>query len=191
MVARRSRSSAAGTAANRTLPLDVAWAGQLCPTQVRRAISGRADRLGDVDDAVPIEDRHVRGLTEIGGKRVARGLALLHEVESGVRRPGQPGDREPQPVVAPIGDLFDEASGLQYRDEPGDGRLVHAEFGGDLGDARLPERREDLHHEQCPIHRLHRRRTDLRPRRSSSSNPTLQRRNAEVADSSLHGGDLA
>ena len=69
-----------------------------------------ADGLGDVDDPVAVEDGEVRGLTGVGGQRVARGLALLDQVESAAGRPGQPRDREAQPVLAAVGELLDETA---------------------------------------------------------------------------------
>ena len=76
---------------------------------------------------------------------VARRLTLLHEVEMPTGGAGQPGDRVAEPVLAPIGELLDLTPVLQRRDEPGRSRLVHPQFGGDLGDACRTEACDDLH----------------------------------------------
>ena len=77
----RARTSAASSPASSTLPLEVAYAGQLWPTQVRRRDLRRADRLDDVDDAVAVEHRQVRGLADLDAEPVADVLADLDEVE--------------------------------------------------------------------------------------------------------------
>ena len=87
---------------------------------------GRADGLDDVDDAVTVEDRQVRGLADLCGQTVADVLTELDQVEMSAAGARQAGDGEAEPVLAAAAHLFHVAARLQHRDQPRHGRLVHA-----------------------------------------------------------------
>jgi hypothetical protein len=115
----------------------------------------RTAHLADVDDPVPVEDREVHRLADVGGQRLAGPAALVREVTLHGERAGQAHDAEPEPVLAAVGELLDEPAALQHGHQPRGRRLVHAELAGDLGDAGDPARGEDLQHRQRPVDRLH------------------------------------
>ena len=90
------------------MPLDVACRGAL-PHPVVRAERRRSADLTDVHRAVAIQDRDVHRLLEIGGQRLADLTSLLSDVQLRCGGAGQAHDAEAQPVLAPIGQLLDEA----------------------------------------------------------------------------------
>src|SRR6202165_471253 len=118
--------------------------------------AGGTHCLGDVHDAVLVQNGQVGRLAHVGRERVARALTLLHEVKVPAARPCEPGNRKAQAVFATIGQLLDVATRLEDSDQSRHRRLVHAELRRDLGHTRLPQRGQDLHYQQCAIYRLHR-----------------------------------
>ena len=105
---------------------------------------GRASNFADVDDPVAVQDGHVHRLPDVRGQRLTGLAALVREVALDGQGACQPYDAEAEAVLAPVGQLLDQATGLQHCDQPGSSGLVHAELERDLGDARHPTLRQDL-----------------------------------------------
>ncbi|BBY76865.1 hypothetical protein MPRF_37640 [Mycolicibacterium parafortuitum] len=83
------------------------------------------DGLDDVDDSILVQHSQIGGLADRDAEHVACGLAEFDQIVLPAGDVRQPRDREPEPVLAALGDLFDVAAGFQHRDQPRHGRLVH------------------------------------------------------------------
>ena len=85
----------------------------------------------------------------------AIGRASWHDVEACGGGSGEAEDAQAQAVFAAMLVLFDEAAGLERGDDSGGGRFVHAEFGGDVGDAGEAGAGDDLQDRDRAVDRLH------------------------------------
>ena len=61
------------------------------------------------------------------GELVADLAALAGHVEPAAHRAGQPQNAVPEPVATAVAGDLDQAAGLQRAEQPGRGRLVHAD----------------------------------------------------------------
>lgn len=122
---------------------------------VLRRHRGGAAGLHDVDRRVVVQHRDVRRLAQFVGEFAADGYALLRDVQPHRRRPREAQHARPQVVLAALLLLGHQAAVLQDAEQPERGGLVHVQFVGDLGDARLAEAGEDLQHAHGTVHRLH------------------------------------
>ena len=116
----------------------------------------RAELLGDVDGRLAVGHREVHRLAHQLGEGLAGGLAEPGEVHPARRRGGEPDDAEAQRVLAPLAELFEQAPALQGGHQPRRRGLVDPQLLGDLGDAGLATRSEDLQDGDGPVHRLDR-----------------------------------
>src|SRR6185437_11911542 len=130
---------------------------QALPDPVARLQRGRAGHLVEVQREAVRQHRDVDRLADLLGQPLADRTALLHQVEPGRRRPGQPQDADAQAVLAAVYVLGDQAAVFQRGHQPERGGLVHAQLDGDLGDPGLTLAGQDFEHGDGAVYRLHRR----------------------------------
>jgi hypothetical protein len=113
--------------------------------------------LEDVRGLAGVGDREVDRLAELGGEAPAHRPALDRQLELGGGGAGESDDAAAQVVLAALLELLDEVADLQRLDQPERGRLVHAQLGGDLGDAHAlaPPFGQQVQDRDGPVHRLH------------------------------------
>jgi hypothetical protein len=93
--------------------------------------------LGDGEEHVPVEDPEAGRLVGQPGQPLELGQRDPAQVERALGPFGEADDDQPQPVLAGLVVLFDEAPLLECREEPRRGGLVEPEAARQLGHTRL------------------------------------------------------
>jgi hypothetical protein len=104
---------------------------------------------------VLLQHRDVDRLAQLDSQPFTHLVALPDDVEPVGDRAGQRDQPDPEPVLAPIADLLDQAPPLERGEQPEGGRLVHGDIRGHLADPGLPAAGQHLQNVDGLVNGVH------------------------------------